>query len=586
MRRAALALLLSTLVPACRTSSPLPPRASGPLVTTAERSGWIRTARYDEAQRLCRDFAATYDGVTCVEIGRTLEARPIVALHIDRAGAQRPTIYVQGGVHAGEIEGKDAGFWFVRDLLDGKVASGALAAVNVVFVPCINPDGHERMSPNNRPNQRGPEMMGFRTNAGRANINRDFMKSDTPEMAAVLGVVRERDPIVFVDLHTTDGAKFQHDIAVLVTPLEPRADSLDDAARALSVQLQQRLTALGHLPVPFYPSFEVTDDPASGFSVAVSPPRFSQEYAAVRSRIGMLVETHSWRTYKERAQSTYHLLEALFERAATDAATWRAAASDADRVDETLRGGELPVTYENGPHVAPLEFQGYAYERRASDISGGTWITYDETKPEVWHIPLKDVVTPATTVRLPAEGYVVEGGFAALVAPVLERHGIRHARIAAGTKLEVDAFRASKVTFDPPYEGRTRAALDGSWARETRALDEGAIFISLRQPHARLVVHLLDPAGPDSLAQWGFFTTAFEAKEYMEAYVTEEVARAMLAKDPSLRAAFDAALAADAELAKSPAKRLEWFYRRHPAWDERYMLLPVYKVDHAPALAR
>src|SRR5678816_1143012 len=95
-------------------------------------------------------------------------------------------MYIPAGIHAGEIEGKDAGFWFLRDLLDGKVAPGALDAVDVVFIPVVNPDGHERFGPNNRPNQRGPAEMGFRTNDARLNINRDYVKAETPEMAALL----------------------------------------------------------------------------------------------------------------------------------------------------------------------------------------------------------------------------------------------------------------------------------------------------------------------------------------------------------------------------------------------------------------
>jgi len=115
--------------------------------------------------------------------------------------------------------------------------------------------------------------------------------------------------------------------------------------------------------------------------------------------------------------------------------------------------------------------------------------------------------------------------------------------------------------------------------KETRTLDKGAIFVPLDQSLVQLIVHLLDPGGPDSFAQWGFLTNAFERKEYMEAYVIEEQARQMLERDPQLRAQFDAAVAADPELAKSPEKKREWFYRRHPAWDEKYNLLPIYRSD-------
>jgi hypothetical protein len=555
-----------------------------PLVTTGETSGYLKTGRYAEAEQLCHDIASAYAGVRCEEVGRTAEDRPIVAVHISR-GKGRPTLYLQGGIHAGEIEGKDAGFWFLRDLLDGKVAPGALDAVDVVFVPVINPDGHERFGPNNRPNQRGPEQMGFRTNGARININRDFVKADSREAQAVLGIYKRFDPIVFVDMHATDGAKFQHDISVMVAPAAPRADSLDEIAHTLSDQLQTRLAALGHLPLAFYPSFDKDDDPASGFSTGEAPPRFSQAYAAARSRIGILVETHSWRTYKERVQSTYHMLQALFERAATDAPAWAKAGRDADAADQALRGGELPLVYENTPHVTQIGFRGYAYEIKQSDLTGGNWIIYDETKPQIWNVPLHDEIVPKVTVRVPRAGYIIDGGFAAQLAPVLDAHGIRYTRIAGTPHVEVEAFRATKATFQPPFEGRTRVDLVGAWAREPRTLDRGAIYVPLDQSSLRLIVHLLDPAGPDSLAQWGFVTTAFERKEYMESYVLEEQARLLLERDPAARAAWDAALAGDPELAASPDKKRDWLYRRLPAYDDRYMLLPIYRADAAPAPA-
>jgi len=547
------------------------PRPVLPLVTTGEASGFTKTAHYDEAVTLCHDFARVYSGVRCEEIGRTFEDRPIVALVIS-SGGHHPTVLVEAGIHAGEIEGKDAGFWFLRDLLDGKVAAGALDAIDLVFVPCINPDGHERFGPNNRPNQRGPVEMGFRTNAARLNINRDFMKADSPEIRAVLGLFRRFDPVLFVDLHTTDGAKFEHDIAVLVAPVAARADSLEETAHALSDHLQARLTALGHLPLPFYPSFDKDDDPSSGFSIGEAPPRFSQYYAAARSRLGILVETHSWRTYKERATSTYHLLQALAERAVHDAPSWARVAREADAADQALRGGKLTLVYDNGAHATQLAFRGYAYEKRASDLTGGTWIVYDERTPQIWNVPLHDELVPQVVASVPKAGYVIDGGFAQLLAPVLALHGIEYTKLRGQPRVPLEVYRATKVTFQPPFEGRTRVALEGAWAAETRTLDRGAIFVSLDQPRVRLIVQLLDPGGPDSFAQWGFVTTAFERKEYMESYVVEEAARTMLAADPALRAKLDAETAG----ANADQKR-EWLYRRHPAWDERMNLLPIYR---------
>jgi hypothetical protein len=444
-----------------------------------------------------------------------------------------------------------------------------------VFLPVMNPDGHERVSPNNRPNQRGPEEMGFRTNAARLNLNRDYVKADAPETQAVLRVLAADDPALLVDLHTTDGAKFEQDISINAAPVARRGDHLSDTAAELSAQLVQRLTVLGHLPVGFYPSFVKDDEPTTGFALSEAPPRFSHFYMGSRSRLGVLVETHSWRTYRERATSTYHALQAILETATHDAGMWEQIEHAAGAADLSLRGTDVALAWTSGPHVRQIAFRGYAYTQQPSEISGARWILYDETKPQIWNIPLYDELVPTVTVHVPRDGYIIDGGFAPAVAAVLDRHGIHHEPI--GGRVDVEAYRVKQVTYLPVVEGRSPVRLDGAWAAEPRVLDRGALFVPLAQPHARLIVQMFDPALPDSFAQWGFFNSVYERKEYMESYVTEQVARDMLAKDPSLRAQFDAALAADPVMAKSPEKRLEWFYRRHPAWDERQDLLPVYR---------
>jgi hypothetical protein len=492
MRRMVFALLVS----ACTAAS----RPKPVLVTTGESSQWLRTGRYAETINLCQDFARAYSGVRCDTIGTTGEGRPILALRVQKH-AGLPVIYVQAGIHAGEIEGKDAGFWFVRDLLDGKVAPGALDQVSLVFVPVLNPDGHERFGKNHRPNQRGPEEMGWRTNGARLNLNRDWMKADAPETQAVLGVIRRDKPVLFLDLHTTDGAKFEHDISLVISPEAPRGDQLEETAAGLSHSLVKRLAALGNLPLEFYPSFVDEFDPLSGFATGEASPRFSHYYMSARGRMAMLVETHSWRTYKERALSTYRTLQAVFEEATRNAKAWVQVEADAERADLALGGKQVTLVWDVGKGHHDIEFRGYAYEKRTSDLTGGVWLVYDETKPQIWKVPVYDELIPKITVTAPRAGYIVDGGFAPVVAAILDRHGIAYTRIAGEPSAKVDAFRATKVTFSAPFEGRQRAEITGAWTPETRTLERGALFVPIAQPGARVVLHLFDPALPDSLAQ-------------------------------------------------------------------------------------
>src|SRR3546814_9049215 len=61
--------------------------------------------------------------------------------------------------------------------------------------------------------------MGWRTTAQNYNLNRDYLKADAPEMQAMLALVDAWDPILYVDLHVTDGAKFRQDVSYQVEPV-------------------------------------------------------------------------------------------------------------------------------------------------------------------------------------------------------------------------------------------------------------------------------------------------------------------------------------------------------------------------------
>src|SRR5262249_2325457 len=150
-------------------------------------------------------------------------------------------------------------------------------------------------------------------------------------------------PLVLVDLHTTDGAQFEPDVSVTMEPWSV-APPLAPVVQALSDATQARLGAMKHLPLAFYPSFKVKDHPTPGFPIDPSPPRFSDGYARARNRIGILVETHSWKTYRVRVQTMRDVLATLFERAATDVESWRAAAEAADAA--RLGGADVVLATE------------------------------------------------------------------------------------------------------------------------------------------------------------------------------------------------------------------------------------------------
>ena len=572
----------------------LPGQAVDGLTTVAERSGFVETGRYAEVPELCAAFAAKYpDAVRCETFGTSPEGRPMKLLIATRSGAltqeaakaeQLPVLLIQGGIHAGEIDGKDAGFLVLRELLDGQVAKGALDKLVLLFVPVFNVDGHERFGAWNRPNQRGPREMGWRATAQNLNLNRDYVKAEAPEMQAMLTLINRWDPILYADLHVTDGAQFEHDVSFSIEPQHGNDPGLRAIGRALRGDLLNKLSAAGSLPLGFYPEFVETDNPASGFAEEVPLPRFSIAYQALRNRIGLLVETHSWKDYPTRVRVTRNSIIATVELTVRDGRRWLAEAAKADARSAQLGGDRLAVTWEAAGAPRTIAFRGYAYTRTLSAVSGQWMTRYDESRPQVWKVPLRDQVQPKLEVLLPKAGYWVPAAFASRVADKLALHGIRYQRIeAAQPAAKVDAFRAETVELATKiFEGHVQLTLKGRWQPETRAIPAGSLFVPIDQPLARVVVALLDPQAPDSLANWGYFAAAFEPKEYLENYVAEDIARAQLAADPALKAAFEARLAGDPAFAASGEQRLAFFARRHSTWDERFNLYPVLRADTAP----
>ncbi len=567
--------------------------AAPTLSTVAERSGFADTGRYAEVEALCAAFPRAFPGkVRCDTFGVTPLGRPMLALVASADGTltpeaaakrARPVLFLQGGIHAGEIDGKDAGLWLLRDVLEGRALPGALAKVTLVFVPVFNVDGHERFGPNNRPNQVGPREMGWRVTSQNLNLNRDYAKADAPEMQAMLRLLHRWDPILYADLHVTDGAKFRHDVSITFEPSTHGPEPLRAYGTALRDALFARLTSKSHLPVNFYPSFVVDDDPSSGFAYGWPSPRFGNAYWAAHHRFGLLLETHSWKDYRARVTATYDVCLSLLELTALDGARWLAAAKAADDAAARLSGDEVVLLWEPTKTSRLIDFEGYAYSREPSAISGQPWVRYDESTPQTWRVPYFDELRPALTVRAPRGGWVVPPPHAGWVAERLALHRVAFSRLPAARRaVAVERFRLAEPRFRAaPYEGRlTVTGRDGAWSEGPLDLPAGTLFVPAAQARRLLALHLLEPASPESFLAWGFFNAHLEQKEYLEDYLTEPFARALL-EDGGVRAEFEARLK-DPAFAKDPAARLRFFSSRHPSADPLQNVVPVYRVAAPP----
>nr|MBA3543743.1 carboxypeptidase [Chthoniobacterales bacterium] len=158
-----------------------------PWITPAEKTDFRLTPSYDETVAWLRQLVeAAPQQLKMISLGKSPEGRDIwmiVAARANEATPEalrkngKPIVLAQAGIHSGEIDGKDAGLMLLRDMTARGTKRDLLEQANFLFVPIFNVDGHERASKFGRVNQRGPEVMGWRTNAKNLNLNRDYAKA-------------------------------------------------------------------------------------------------------------------------------------------------------------------------------------------------------------------------------------------------------------------------------------------------------------------------------------------------------------------------------------------------------------------------
>ena len=556
--------------------------------TLAEQTDYHKTWSYAETISFAEKLDRASDQIVYQSFGKSGENRdlPLLIAADDQdftpekaKKSGKAIIFVQAGIHAGEIDGKDAGFALLRDIAITKTRADLLKDAIIIFVPIYNVDGHELVSKYNRINQNGPDEMGFRATSTNLNLNRDYMKADAPETRAWLQLWNEWKPDFFIDCHVTDGAEFQYNVTYEYAHFQEVSPEIKNWMDAhFDGNVVPKVESEGNL-LTHYVEFagrEVT----GGVATFIATPRFATGYAPLRNRAGLLIETHSYKPYKSRVRGTYDVLRYTVEEINRHKASLFAANQKAET--ETIERGktydanrQFPLRLDITPNSKPLQFKGTEYTIEDSPISGTKTIVYG-TKPLNITIPKFDEAK-ITASAAPPLYYIIPAQWQNVIE-ILQIHGIKFQRISKPLTIEVESYRLTEPKFAPmSFENRNTVTYKTVPIKETRTFPANSVVVPMSQSAANVAIHLLEPDSQDSFAYWGFFSAIFEQKEYGEAYVIEKMAKKMLAKDDKLRTEFEAKLK-DETFAKNPRARLNFFYERSPYFDKKIGLYPVGRI--------
>ncbi len=557
--------------------------------TTAEKTGYAKTSTYDEAVAYAKRLDAASPLIVYKSYGKSGEGRDMPLLIAATGGAFTPelarkqgkaVVLFQAGIHAGEIDGKDAGFALFRDIAITKTRIDLLKDVVIVFEVIYNVDGHENSNPFMRINQNGPDEMGFRANATNLNLNRDYMKADAPETRAWLKLWNEWRPDLFIDCHVTDGADFQYNVTYEYAHFQEVSPAIKGwMDEHFDGQIVPKIEKEGNL-LTHYVEFagrEVT----GGIATFIATPRFATGYTPLRNRAGLLIETHVYKPYKSRVRGTYDVLRYTIEEVGNAKSSLFVANVTADT--QTVERGktydekrQFPLTLSITDKSTPLAFKGVEYKMEDSLISGGKRIVYG-TAPLNITIPRFDEAKVTASVAPPLY-YIIPPQYKDVIE-VLQLHGVKFTRLKKPMTIEVESYQLTEPKWaTTSFENRVTLSCKPVPIQEKRTYAAGSVLVPMAQESANVAIHLLEPAGPDSFVYWGFFNSVFEQKEYGESYVLEKLAREMLAKDPKLQEEFDRRLLEPA-FARRPQARLRFFYEHSPYFlNQKVGVYPVGRI--------
>jgi len=555
--------------------------------TKFEKSNYFSTSNYNETIEYFNKIADNSEFAELKTIGISPQGRELKCLIVSRNKNFTPqetkennnaVILINNGIHSGEIEGKDASMLLLREMLIEKTKEKIFDNVTLLIVPVFNVDGHERSSPYNRINQNGPTNMGWRTTAQNFNLNRDFAKAETPEMKALLKLYSEWLPDIFIDTHTTDGADYQYIITYGITNHQDVPPSTHEFVNTkLIPRFEKDVNDTGYLIMP-YVGF-IKGDYKNGIRDWVSTPRYSHSYAGAQNRIGVLIETHMIKPYKDRVYSTKAMLESIIRFGSENYKELNKISQDADKfmIDKFYTNHKpYPINYNITDDSTMFNYMGLEYDLYNSKISGSKIKKFTNRKNEI-NVPYFNKVKIVDSVSLP-EAYLIPNEWKSLVS-ILELHGVKTQQLDKAKKYIVEKYKFSNVKFASfPYESHFIPQFDYSVIKDTLLVNNGDYIVFTNQRSLGMIAYLLEPKSRESFVKWGMMNIIFERKEYFENYSMEPIAQRMYDESKILRDEFNKELIDNKEFANNPRERLNFFYKKSPYYDQNHNIYPILRI--------
>lgn len=493
------------------------------LILTPEKSNFVKTSTHAEVMSFLKAIESKSNEVYLTSMGKSFEgkeipvavlSRPKITSVVEAKASGKVIVYIQGNIHAGEVEGKESVMMLMRDILLGNKKQ-LLDNQIILFAPIYNTDSNDKMAKGKRPSQEdSPLETGDRENSQGFDLNRDGVKMETFETNGLFAnILLPWDPHVFVDLHTTNGTWHAWDLTWAPSYHYAGEKSTYDYTINMLKDITETVKTKYDLNFGPYGDYDVREAwPPKNFYTYNHHPRYLVNQFGLRNRIAILSEAFAHERFYQRIFSTYSFVTEILNHTNANAKEIQRITQSADeKTIQTIATGSGKTKKGVRFKMAPLEqlknFPTYDYiSYTKPDGSKGFYRTGNLIAVEdvTYHAKFNSEIEST----LP-KGYIIPATFSA-VAENLKKHGIVVTQLSKSVTKDGEVFEVSKHENNQrKFEGHNMARVYGKYVAKKQKFNKGDYIVELAQPLGNLAFYLLEPESDDGYVTWNFFDEYF-----------------------------------------------------------------------------
>jgi hypothetical protein len=571
-------LPVSILIIACESSSKQESskETSEEFKIAFERSNGDSTSTYQEVIKFYKFLADKDDRITLEEVYETDIGEPLHLVKFTPSELEEKPlrILVNNGIHPGESDGVDATMLLFKDLSNN--VWSLPTDIELFAIPIYNVGGALNRNSTSRTNQNGPEAYGFRGNARNFDLNRDFIKSDTKNSKAFYSIYHQVNPDVFVDTHVSNGADYQYTLTHLFTQHNKLGGEMgkhleNNFIPAVEDQLSEK-------------DWEITpyvnvnnESPKNGFTQFNDSPRYSSGFTTLWNSLGLMIETHMLKPYKQRVDGTFEMLKTLVKVSHEQKINIQKAREQNFQMYSNTDFYPLNFRVDTSDYRC-FNFLGYELENLTSEITNLPRIKFRKDQPFEEEVKYYNQFKSTDSVSIP-RAYIILKQWSKVV-DLMKWNNITYTRFGNDTVIEVEEYKIKDFkTRTSAYEGHYLHYDTKVTARKVKqTYSQGDVLVEVDQPGMRYLLETLEPIAVDSFFNWNFFDSILQQKENFSPYVFEDLALEIFKKNPDLKTEFEEKQKNDPEFRKSWYAQLDWIHKNSKYYEEAHLTYPIVRV--------